>query len=110
MVTDGIPVTAAGKSFTCTEKTRTVQDDREIPTGKVKLIKKSRDDYTAWFCSDVPVFRMVKCVVERWRETETVPRIPGVPVSGRQYSKTTAELTGFGKNAEPILPIDSPKR
>ena len=53
---------------------------------------------------------MVKCVVERWRETETVPRIPGVPVSGRQYSKTTAELTGFGKNAEPILPIDSPKR
>ncbi len=104
--TDGVTLSAAGNRFTCTKKTRAVQDDREIPTGKVKLIKKSRDDYTVWFCSDIPLFRLAKCVVERWRETETVPRIAGVPVSGKKYSKTTADLAGFGFNAEPILTID----
>jgi hypothetical protein len=106
----GVSVEAAGQRLVCTEKSRTVEEVQEIPTGKVKLIKESRDDYRVWFCNDVPVFHLVKCVVERWRDTETVPRIPGIPVSGSKYSKTTAELTGYGYDAEPILTVDSPNR
>ena len=108
--TDGVTVRASGGQFTCTKKTRTVEDEQEIPTGKVRLVRKSRDDFTVWFSNDVPVFRLVKCVVERSRETDTIPRITGIPVSGKKLSRTTAELAGFGFNAEPVLTIDSPQR
>jgi hypothetical protein len=105
---EGEAVSTATGRFTCTKKTRAVQDEKEIPTGRVKLIQKSRDDYTVWFSSDVPLFRLVKCVIERSRETDMVPRIAGIPVSGEKYSKTTAELTGFGFDAKPVLSLDSP--
>lgn len=108
--TPGVAVETAGRTFECVKKSRTVEDDQEIPTGKVKLIKKSRDDYTVWFCSDIPVFHLARCVIERRRNTETVPPISGIPISGEKYSKTTAELTGFGYDAEPILTIDAPRR
>lgn len=107
---EGVMVEAPAGRFTTKKRTRTALEEQEVPTGKVRLIKKSRDDFTVWFSDEVPVFRLVKCVVERWRETETVPRIAGIPVSGRKYSKTTAELAGFGLDAEPVLIIDSPKR
>ncbi len=99
----GTEVSTKGGAFNCTKKTRSAQSNQEIPTGKIKLIKKSRDDYTVWFCNDVPVFRLVKCVIERSRETDTVPRIAGIPVSGPKYSRTEAELTAFGDDATPIL-------
>jgi len=107
---DGVPAETAVGQFTCTKKTRTVESDQEIPTGKTRLIRKSRDDYTVWFCRDVPVFRLVKCEIERARETEIVPRIPGVPVGGKKQSRTTAELTGFGRDAKPILRVDARNR
>lgn len=107
---EGVAITTPAGRFSCTKKTRTVQDDREIPTGRVKLIKKSRDDYAVWFDNDVPLFRLVKCVIERSRETDMVPRIAGIPVSGEKYSKTTAELMGFGFDARPVLSLDSPDR
>lgn len=107
---DGVPAATAAGRFTCTKKTRTVEDDQEIPTGKTKLVRKSRDDYAVWFCADVPVFRMVKCVIERARETEIVPRLAGVPVGGKKLSRTTAELTGFGHDAKPILRVDARER
>jgi hypothetical protein len=99
---DVLVKTAAGE-FRCTKKSRSVRDKQEIPTGKVKIIKKSRDDYTVWFCDEIPVFRMAKCVIERSRETDMVPRIAGIPVSGRKHSATAAELTGLGFDAKPIL-------
>ena len=108
--TDAVPATTPAGRFSCTKKTRTVQADQEIPTGKTRLIRKSRDDFEVWFCNDVPVFHLVKCVIERSRETDIVPRIAGVPVGGKKYSRTTAELTGFGLDARPILRIDSPNR
>jgi hypothetical protein len=101
--------TKAGR-FECTEKTRTAEENQQIPTGKFKLIRKSRDDYSVWFCDDVPVFRLVKCVIERSRETEMVPRISGIPVEGHKYSKTTAELVGFGMDAKPILSVGPSNR
>ena len=107
---EGVAITTPAGRFSCAKKTRIVQDDREIPTGRVKLIKKSRDDYAVWFDNDVPLFRLVKCVIERSRETDMVPRIAGIPVSGEKYSKTTAELTGFGFDARPVLSLDSRDR
>ena len=98
--------TPAG-SFTCTRKSRTVNDDKTIQTGNVKLIKKATDDYTVWFSDEVPIFHMVKCVIERSRETKTVPRIAGIPASGSKYSKTTAELVDYGYDAQPILSLQT---
>ena len=107
---EDVPTTTRAGEFSCAKKMRVVEDNREIPTGRVKLIKKSRDDYTVWFDQSVPLFRLVKCVIERSRETEMVPRVAGIPMSGEQYSKTTAELTGFGFNAKPVLSLDLPRR
>ncbi len=106
----GMDVSTEAGRFKCTQKTRTAEENQEIPTGKFKLIRKSRDDYAVWFCDDVPVFRLVKCVIERSRETEMVPRISGIPVEGHKYSKTTAELAGFGMDAKPIISIGPPGR
>jgi len=105
-----VPAATAAGRFICTQKTRTVANNQEIPTGKTKLIRKSRDDYVVWFCGDIPVFRLVKCEIERARETEIVPPIAGVPVGGKKHSRTTAELTGFGRDAKPILRVDARNR
>jgi hypothetical protein len=99
----GVNVVTMGGAFDCTKKTRSVESNQEIPTGNIKLIKKSRDDFDVWFCDEVPVFHLVKCVIERSRETYTVPRITGIPISGPKYSKTRAELTAFGNDAKSIL-------
>jgi hypothetical protein len=104
--TDELVGTASGE-YSCTKKSRTVKTDKEIPTGNVKLIKKARDDYTVWFCDDIPVFHMVKCVIERERHTETVPRIPGIPATGAKNSSTVAELHSFGFDAKPIITMES---
>lgn len=105
--TDGVLAATAAGRFNCTKKTRTAENNQEIPTGKTKLIRKSRDDFRVWFCGDIPVFRLVKCEIERVRETEIVPRIAGVPVGGKKHSRTTAELTGFGRDAKAILRLDA---
>ena len=108
--TDGVPAATPAGRFTCMKKTRTVQTNQEIPTGKTTLIRKSRDDFEVWFCNDVPVFHLVKCVIERSRETDIVPRIAGVPIGGKKDSRTSAVLMGFGRDAKPILRIDSSNR
>lgn len=107
---EGVAVAVSGGRFTCTKKQRSVESEEDIPTGKLRLIRRSRDDFTVWFCDEVPVFRLVKCIIDRSRETETVPRIAGVPVSGEKRSRTTAELTGFGFDARPILKVGASAR
>jgi hypothetical protein len=107
VTTPDVPTVTAGGSFTCVKKERVVIDDREILTGKIKLIKKARDDFTVWFCDDIPVFRLARCRIVRVRETDTVPKIAGIPASGKKGSKTTAELVAFGFDAKPILPAET---
>jgi hypothetical protein len=109
-ISPDVPTEVLGESLTCTKKTRSVREDKEIPTGKLSLVKKARDDYSVWFCDEIPVFRMARCVIERSRHTYTVPRIAGVPVSGEKNSRTTAELVEFGFDAKPVLPHGSPSR
>lgn len=105
-----VPVSTAAGEFICTKKTRSVRVEQEIPTGRITLVKKARDDYVVWFCGDVPVFRMVKCVIDRTRETDTVPHLAGIPASGEKHSKTAAELTAFGFDAKPILSTPAENR
>jgi hypothetical protein len=102
---DVLTVTAAG-DFACIKKERVVVDDKEVATGKIKLIKKARDDFKVWFCEDIPVFRLARCEIVRVRETETVPKITGIPASGRKTSRTTAELVAFGYDARSILLVE----
>lgn len=98
--------TAAGQ-FACTKKTRRVENDQEIPTGNVTLIRKSLDDYAVWFSDQIPVFHMARCEISRVRETNTRPPIAGIPASDRKESRTTAELAAFGFDATSILPVES---
>jgi hypothetical protein len=71
----------------------------------VRLIKTARDDFTVWFCDDVPMFHLARCEISRVRRTETKPIITGIPPSATKNSKTTAELVAFGFDAKPILEL-----
>jgi hypothetical protein len=94
-----------GGRFVCDRKSRRVLDQREIPMGRTTLVKNDSDAYETWFCDDIPIFRLAKCVIERVRDSRTVPSIPGIPDKGREVTKTTVELTAFGAGAKPILNI-----
>jgi hypothetical protein len=83
----------------CDHKHLVVEDKREIPMGRVTLIKNDSDVYDVWFCEDVPIFRVAKCVIERLRDSRTVPSVPGIPNKEREESRTTVELVGFGSDA-----------
>lgn len=105
VVTPDVQTVTPRGNFMCVKKERVVVDDKEVPTGNITLIKKARDDFQVWFCDDVPVFRLAKCEIVRDRETETVPKIKGIPASGKKTSKTTAELVDFGWDAKAILSV-----
>lgn len=102
---DGVEAKTAAGGFICTRKDRTAHDDREFKTGSITLVKKARDDYSVWFCDDVPVFHLVRCEIDRVRSTETIPHIGGMPAAGDKTSRTAAELVEFGFDAEPLLSI-----
>jgi len=92
----------------CDRKQLVVEDKREVPLGRVTLIKNDSDAYDVWFCDDVPIFRVARCVIERVRDSKTVPAVPGIPSKEREESRTTVELLGFGSDAKEIIsiPID----
>jgi len=98
-------VETPGGRFVCDRKARKVLDQREIPMGRTTLVKNDSDDYVAWFCDDIPIFRLAKCVIERVRDSKTVPSIPGIPDKGREVTKTTVELTAFGADAKTIINV-----
>jgi hypothetical protein len=85
--------------FTCDHKHLVVTDDREINMGRVKLVKNDTDVFDIWLSDDIPIFRVVKCVIERVRDSKTVPQVPGIPNKEREESRTSVELIAFGENA-----------
>lgn len=101
-----VTVKTAYGQFLCEHKYLSVADNREIPMGRVKLIKRNQDSFDVWLSDQVPIFRLVKCVIERVRDTKTVPSIRGIPDKGREESRTTAELLGYGSDAKPLMVID----
>jgi hypothetical protein len=99
----GETVEIEDRTYVCVHKHLTVEDKREIPMGRVTLLKNDIDVYDVWFNDEVPVFRLVKCKIERVRDSKTVPAVPGIPDKGREISRTTIELVGFGSGATPII-------
>ena len=102
--TESVSVATLAGEFSCTKKHRLHEDIQEIPTGNITLIKRARDDFAVWFADEIPIFHMAKCEILRLRETDTIPRISGIPVAGGKDSRTTAELTGFGFDAKSLIP------
>jgi hypothetical protein len=77
---------------------------REIPAGNVKLMQRNVDRVKVWRSPAVPVFHLVRCEIERVRETRTVPAVKGIPETGPRESRTTSVLVAFGDGARPLLP------
>lgn len=96
--------TPAGK-FTCEYRVFDNSESRDIPSGRV-VIKQKRTDHVELYTSpDVPLFHLVKSVIDRTRESRTVPAIKGIPESGPRRSRTTSILIAHGTNAKPIITI-----
>ncbi len=91
--------------FACDHKHLIVEDKRRIPMGSVTLVKNDSDIYDVWLCPEVPVFHLVRCVIERVRDSRTEPTIPGIPDKGREVTRTTVELLGFGSDASSTINI-----
>ncbi len=105
-VTPGVEVTTPAGDFSCLKKERALVSEKIIPAGRVQLREKRDDLWTVWLSDEVPIFHLVSCLIERFKETETIPAIKGIPAAGRRQSQTTAELIGFGFQAEPILDLN----
>jgi hypothetical protein len=99
VLTPDVAVETPAGRFVCVRKSRTVLDRREIPMGRTTLVKNDADIFDAWFCENIPVFRLARCEIERVRESKTVPAIPGIPDKGRGITRTTVELTAYGTGA-----------
>lgn len=93
------------RRFTCDHKHLVVEDNREIPMGRITLVKSSVDVYDVWFNDEVPIFRVVKSVIERIRNTRTKPAVPGIPNKESEESRTTIEMIDFGTDAKPTFEI-----
>jgi hypothetical protein len=104
-ITRGESVVTPRGEFTCDHKHLRVNNDREIDMGKVTLIKKDTDLYDVWLNKDVPIFHVVKCVIERVRDSRTVPQVPGIPNKESELTTTTVVLIDFGGNAAAKLKI-----
>jgi hypothetical protein len=103
--TAGVTVQTPNGRLICDQKHLVVEDKREIPMGSVTLVKNDADVYDIWFSEEVPVFHLVKSVIERVRDSRTVPAIPGIPDKGREVTRTTVELLGYGFDATSRLDV-----
>jgi hypothetical protein len=106
IIEPGVAVTTPAGDFSCEIKKRAVVTEKEIPAGSIKLVEKRNDRWAVWFTDEVPIFHLVKCRIERSKETKAVPEVPGIPSSGKRESETIAKLLGFGHDAKPILQIE----
>lgn len=99
----GVTVSTPIGDMTCDLEQMTVEDSRRIPTGNVTLVRHNIDRFRVWTSDTVPVFGLVKCIIDRSRESRTVPRVPGIPDAGPRESRTTAVVVGFGDEARSLL-------
>jgi hypothetical protein len=78
---------------------------REIPAGNVKIVQHNEDRVRVWRSDSVPVFHLAGCVIERVRDTRTIPPVQGIPPSGPRRSRTVSVLVAYGMDAAPLLPV-----
>lgn len=101
----GVTVSTPMGDLTCDLEEMSVEDSRKIPTGNITLVRHNVDHFRVWMSGTVPVFGLVKCIIDRSRESRTVPRVPGIPDAGPRESRTTAVVVGFGDDAQPLITL-----
>jgi hypothetical protein len=106
IIEPGVTVKTPAGDFSCEKKQLAVVTEKEIPTGRIKLIEKRNDRWAVWIAQEVPVFHIVRCLIERSKQTQAVPEVPGIPSSSRRESETVVELLAFGYDAEPLVRIE----
>jgi hypothetical protein len=106
-VTPEVKIAIPAGEFSCLKKERSIHDEKIIPAGRIRLHEKRDDAWTVWLCDEVPIFHLAGGLIERSKETETIPPIKEIPAAGRKQSRTEAELIGFGFQAEPILDLNT---
>lgn len=89
----------------CARKELLLEESREIPAGRVKISQYRRDHFVVWTSQEVPIFGLVRCIIERERESKTIPSLPGIPEAGRRTSRVTTVLLGHGDDARPLITI-----
>jgi len=98
-------VTTALGVIACERKELLVEESREVPTGRVKIVQRKRDHFIVWSSPRVPLFGLVRCVIEREHDSKTIPRLPGIPESGPRTSRVTTEVVAWGDGALPLIPL-----
>lgn len=101
----GVTANIPAGDIVCDYRELTVEESREVPTGNVKLIRRKRDRFRVWTSGQIPVFSLVKCVIDRSRESRTVPPVPGIPDPGPRESRTTAVVLEYGNDARPLISV-----
>jgi hypothetical protein len=89
----------------CESRSFTTEETRDIPAGHVTIRQHRSDRVQVWMSPKIPIFHLVKCEIERMRESQTVPPVRGIPPSGPRRSLTTSEIEASGSDARPHVVI-----
>ncbi len=94
-------ITQAG-TFVCESRRFERVESNEVPSGRVRIVQERTDRVQVWTSPKIPVFHLAQCIVERERESKTIPPVRGVPVSGPRRSRTTSTVVAFGSGAKSL--------
>ena len=103
IVTPQTKISTPAGSLPCESRRFEKTESNETPSGRVKIVQRRTDRVEVWTSSTVPVFHLARCVVERERESKTIPAVRGIPASGPRRSRTTSVVVAYGKGAKPLI-------
>ncbi len=103
VVTPQTTVSTPAGTFACETRRFEKTESNETVSGRVKIVLRRTDRVEVSTSPKVPVFHLAKCVVERERESKTIPTVRGIPESGPRRSRTTSVLVANGKGAKPLI-------
>jgi hypothetical protein len=72
----------------------------------VTIVQYRKDHFEVWSSTEVPIFGLARCVIERVRETRTTPAVPGIPQAGPKESRVVTTVLDYGDGAEPLITIE----
>jgi hypothetical protein len=103
VITPATTVSTPAGAFVCESRRFEKTESNETPSGRVKIVQRRTDRVEVWTSNAVPVFHLARCVVERERESKTIPAVRGIPESGPRRSRTTSLVVAFGKGAKSLV-------
>ncbi len=103
VVTPQTKISTPAGELACESRRFEKTESNEVPSGRVKIVQRRTDRVEVWTSSAVPVFHLARCVVERERESKTIPAVRGIPDSAPRRSRTTSVVVAHGKGAKPLV-------